>query len=147
VNDVIERVDDGVTKCFESRAHELHDEPPIIAVADERRTAVTLAVDESVGRRDAAKWISPPNRGNEMTAPPVGVERGIGVAVDQPKRDLGRRTPERSPNRLAPVILDAHRARVLCGPATDVASIHPRMAKLPPPCALGGDYREIVGRS
>jgi hypothetical protein len=104
-------------------------------------------MNQSVCGREATERFSPLDRRVKAMAPPVSVERDTGVAVDESERDLRRRTPERRPDWLAALILDSHGARGRRRPATYVASIHPRMAMLPTPRALGRDDGEIIVRS
>jgi hypothetical protein len=82
MNELVEYADDGVTKCFESRTHELNDEPPIVTIADERWTAVALAVNQSMRGRDATERFASSDCGADAVVPPRIVERDARVAVD-----------------------------------------------------------------
>ena len=87
---------DLVTERLESGREQLHDDPAVEAIGDQRRKAVALAVHEAVRvgflrRRGSRLAIG----AGDPRVPPALADRRVGVAVEQPKRDLGRRAPER----------------------------------------------------
>src|SRR6185437_10241012 len=48
VHQTLERTDDLLAECLEARTHELHDEPTVVAIADQRWTSVCLTVNDAV---------------------------------------------------------------------------------------------------
>jgi len=143
-NDRIQGVDDGITKGLEAGAHELHHQPAVVPVADERRAGVGLAVDQAVCACDRRQWSAPFHRGTNPLAPPGIVELSAWVPVHHAKGDLGRRAPECDADRLSALILDPYGPGRCSRSFEDVAAIDPGVAELPASCAFGGHDREIV---
>src|SRR4029450_5139253 len=85
---------DVITVVLESRAQQLDDEPAIVPIADERRQAVTFAVDEPVGGGDVAKRIATTDGARDALVPPRRTDRCVGICVEESQRDFGFRTPE-----------------------------------------------------
>jgi len=98
---------------LEPRAHELHDEPLIVAVADQGRAAIRLTVHESIGGRDVGEWSASRDGVSKTIAPPRGVDGGGGsmVALEESKGDFGVRTPECPAEWLVALIVDEDDAR------------------------------------
>src|SRR5262249_3186150 len=126
-----QRLDDDIAKRLEAGAHELDDEPAIVAIADERRTSVALAVDEPKRVRALTQPRPAAGGGAESGAPPRGVGVRAVASADHAERDLRRRTPQRDADRLSSMIRDANRASRRRGPSDDVAPIDPWVALLP----------------
>jgi hypothetical protein len=63
----------------------LNDEPPIVSVADERRTAVTFAVNETIRGASAAERVSALDGGAKTVSPPRVVEYRPRIPIDHPE--------------------------------------------------------------
>src|ERR1043165_1366009 len=87
MNEVVERVHDDVAKRLQPGAHQLHHEPTLVPVANERRTTVPLAVNQSVGACGVSGGLGPLGGGAETSPPPGRVEHRGRVVVDEPKGD------------------------------------------------------------
>jgi hypothetical protein len=107
----VEHVDDDVAEGLEAGAHELDDERSIIAIANQGRTAVTLAVYDAICGRDRLEWRATADGGFDAPRPPVVIERDARVAVHHAERDLRRRAPKRYPDRFPSLVFDTHRSR------------------------------------
>ena len=89
--------------------------------------------------RDSLEWTAVGYRGGDSGSPPAVVERSRFVPVNDTKRNLGRRAPERDTKRLPAVIVHAHGARWNVGAGRHVAAVNPWMAGGYAACALGRD--------
>ena len=65
---------------------------------------------ETVGGRVGACGLAPRNGCRQAIAPPVLVNAGVRIAIDETQRDFGLRAPERPPKRPAVAILESDRA-------------------------------------
>jgi len=129
--------DDLRPERFQSRAHQLHDEPSVVPIANERGAAVALTVNEPEGIRLGRELSAPGHRCGDAAPPPVPVDRRVRIAVDHAQRDLRLRAPERPTDLLAALVFDDHRARDRAGTTKDVAAVNPGMASSPAAGALG----------
>ena len=137
VQQVVNDVDDHVAKRFEPRAHELHDEPAVVAVADERRACVALAVDQTVGVGDVGERGAAADRVADSRTPPRMIERGAGIAIDHAERDFRRGTPEGEADRFPAVIMNADCTGGRGWSLQNVAAVDPRMSRKPASCSFG----------
>jgi len=122
---LLEHLDDDVAKGFEAGAHQLHDQPLVVPVADERGTTVTLAVNDAEGVRLFADRKASGRRGADAPAPPIVVEASRVVRVHQAEGDLRGGTPERDAKWLPTVIVDPGRPRGRGRPFDHVAAVNP----------------------
>ena len=83
-----ERVDDRCACRLQPCAHQLHHEPPVVPVADERRDRIALTVDQTVGICHRGDGASPVDRATECPMPPCGVDARLGIGVQKAERDL-----------------------------------------------------------
>ena len=134
-----QRHDDVRSKVLESGAHQLHDEPSVIPVDDERRDSVSFAVHESERVRFVLEAGSARDGALELAPPPRCIDGDVGVAFDQPERDLRARAPEGGAEPLTALIGDMDSPGVCIGPLQHVAAEDPRMAIGPTSSSLVGD--------
>ena len=145
--DVTQGVDDLGSVSLESRAHQLHDEPSIVTVHDERGECVAFAVHESVGVGLGLQSGATGDRALDPGAPPSRVERCVGIAVEQAKRNLRASAPECDAQGLATLIADANGARVSVRTLDHIAPEDPWMTSVPSLRASGRHDRcEHLGR-
>ena len=85
-----QRADDVVAEPLETGAHELDDEPSVVAVDDERRDAVAFAVHEAACGGVVRERAPPSDGARERAVPPRGVDRA--------RPDRGRAGAARSPS-------------------------------------------------
>ena len=123
-----QRVDDRRAEALEPGAQQLHDEPAIVAIDDERRAArrPRRARRDTrwscVGERRAAR-----ERVRDAVAPPRGVERRGGIAVEEAQRDLGCGAVEGDAEWPAGAVGDDDGAGGCVGRIDEVAAIDPGM--------------------
>ncbi len=142
-----EREDDLLAEVLESCAHELHDEPLVVAVDDQGRDAVALAVHEAIGVGVLLESGAPGDGAGEGALPPGGIDGSLGVGVEEAEGDFGAGAPEGGAEWLAALVGDVDGAGVTVGAFEDVAAVDPGMAGGPAACALvGDDGGKHVGR-
>src|SRR6266404_3075387 len=126
-----------LSEPLEPGTHELHNEPLVVAVADERRTSIGLAVHQA--DRVGVIFERYPSRdcGCDSLVPPRLVDNRVGIAIEQPQRDLRERTPESPPDWLAATVVNENRAGVHHWPLRHVRAIDPGMPAHPTPCTFG----------
>ena len=139
----VEHVDDDVAKRLESGAHELHDEPTIVPIADERGACVALAMHEAVRVRDAGKRCAQRDGVADARAPPPMVEHSVRIVVDHAQGDLRRRAPESDADRFPALVVHADCASGSGWSLYDVAAKDPRMSALPATRAFGGHDGDV----
>ena len=109
-HEMFQRIDDHVAKRLQAGAHQLHHQPSVVAVADQRRARVAFSMHQPVRVRRGLQRCSARNRIANAAHPPVVVQRRSGVAIHHSQRDFGCGTPERHANRLSTLVDDANRA-------------------------------------
>src|SRR2546423_8037486 len=88
-----QRRKDFFPEALQSSAHELDDEPLVVPIADERRTAVGFSVHDPQ-RVGVILQRNPPGYGRrDALVPPSLLDHSIGIAIQQAQRDFVPRPP------------------------------------------------------
>ena len=145
VHRVAQGGDDRCAERLEPGAQELDDEPSVVSVDDERRKPIGLAVHDAVGVGVCVERSAACECARDAVAPPRGVERGEGVAIEQSKRDLGLRAVEGDAEWAVGAVDDGDGTGGGVGRIDEIAAIDPRVAGGPASRAAGGDGGAACG--
>jgi len=123
-----ERRHDVVPGPLQSRREELGHEVGAVAVHDERRQTISLAVDHAPGRGvDAA---APRGRRPDPRGPPGGVDR-VRRRAHQPQPDLGARRVQGLAQEPAAAVGDGHDPWLATRRREHVGPVDPRVPRAP----------------
>ena len=86
--DIDEGIDDLGPRPLETGAHQLHHQPPVVPVADQRGQSIRLAVDDPIGARLSDQRVSPAGGRRDPPPPPGAVDPFTVIALHEAKRDL-----------------------------------------------------------
>jgi hypothetical protein len=120
-------------ECLEARAHQLHHRPSIVAIDNERRTSVSLAMNDTIRIRYRLQPNPATHCPLDAVAPPFGIYLDVRVGFDESERDLRARAPECPAEGPIATITNENDTRFGCGTLGDITSVNPRVAGLPSP--------------
>src|SRR6476661_4472382 len=91
LDELVQRGDDVRSESLEAGTHQLHDQPAVVSIDDERWDQVAFAMHEAIRIRGASELAAPCDGALECASPPRTINCRVGIAIEEAERDLGAR--------------------------------------------------------